>query len=265
MNRTLRTGVVFALSSVAVGMVLTVALWNNRAPVSAVGAIGGTDRPGESDVSLVRASEAITDRAYLPAVVQGSPEWNLLRNANLEGTYVQFANFRTAVVAPEWLPWWKPQGADDPAWKNRMPTYGPATGYLSRIHSGWNAQHLFTDYGTHVAGVYQRVHGVPPAGKLRFSIWGQAWAGTGDDPSRSVGGGPMHMRVGIDPSGGSDPFSTGIVWSAEQNPLDGWSLFVVEAWAQANEVTVYTWSAPDSPTKHNEVWWDDAALTLALP
>jgi len=69
MNRTLRTGVVFALSSVAVGMVLTVALWNNRAPVSAVGAIGGTDRPGESDVSLVRASEAITDRAYLPAVV----------------------------------------------------------------------------------------------------------------------------------------------------------------------------------------------------
>jgi len=75
----------------------------------------------------------------------------------------------------------------------------------------------------------------------------------------------MHMRVGIDPSGGSDPFSSEVVWSAEQNPLDGWSLFVVEAWAQGNEVTVYTWSAPDAPTKHNDVWWDDAALTIMLP
>jgi len=75
----------------------------------------------------------------------------------------------------------------------------------------------------------------------------------------------MHMRVGIDPSGASDPFSPGIVWSEGQNPLDRWSLFVVEAWAQGAEVTVYAWSAPESPTVHNEVWWDDAALTIVLP
>ena len=56
-----------------------------------------------------------------------------------------------------------------------------------------------------------------------------------------------------------------LFWSEGQNPLDRWSLFVVEAWAQGDEVTVYTWSAPESPTVHNEVWWDDAALTIVSP
>ena len=257
MNRTLRVSIVLVPGLLAAGLVLAGALGSNGAQVGDAGHAGGSD--------AVRGGDAITDRAYLPVSVQGSPQWNLLRNANLEGTYVQFSYFQTAVMAPEWRPWWVAQGADDPPWKNRMPIYEPAAGNSSRIHAGRNAQHLFTDRGAHQAGVYQRVQGVPPAGRLRFSIWGQAWAGNGDDPSRSVGGGPMHMRVGIDPSGASDPFSPGIVWSEEQNPLDRWSLFVVEAWAQEDEVTVYTWSAPESPTVHNEVWWDDAALTIVSP
>jgi len=255
MNRTLRTGVIVALGLLAVGVVLAGALWSNGVPM--IGAdhsggadrLGGAHRPGGSDAiiraadAIVRAGDAITDRAYLPALAQGSPEWNLLRNADLQGTYVQFSYFQTAVVAPQWLPWWKAQAAGDEAWKNRMPWFQAAAPYQNRIHSGGNAQQLYTQNGTHIAGVYQRVQGVPPVSQLRFSIWGQAWAGNGDDPSESVGGGPMHMRVGIDPSGESDPFSPDVVWSEEQNPLDRWSLFVVEAWAQGDEVTVYTGSA----------------------
>ena len=75
----------------------------------------------------------------------------------------------------------------------------------------------------------------------------------------------MRMRIGIDPTGGTNPWAGSIVWSEEQNPLDAWSLFSVEAVARANSVTVFTSSAPDYPSKHNNVYWDDASLTAVAP
>jgi hypothetical protein len=72
----------------------------------------------------------------------------------------------------------------------------------------------------------------------------------------------MRMKVGIDPTGGTNPWSGSIVWSGEQNPLDTWALLAVEAVAQGSSVTVYTYSAPPWPTKHNDVYWDDAALVV---
>jgi hypothetical protein len=194
-----------------------------------------------------------------------SNQANLLRNPDFEGSYAQFAHYRTAVIAPEWLPWWKPQGGGDEAWENRMPEYKPAAPYQQRIHSGGNAQQLFTYYGTHVGGIYQRVTGVPAGATVRFTIWGQAWAGDSDDSNQSEGGGPMRMKVGIDPTGGTDPWSGNIVWSGEQNPLDVWALFSVEAVARSDRVTVFTYSAPPWPTKHNDVYWDDATLVATTP
>ena len=186
---------------------------------------------------------------------------NLLTNAGFEGAFNQFANFRTAIMAEYWSPWWRPQAAGDPNWKSRMPEYKAAAPYSNRIHSGANAQQLFTFYGTHIGGIYQRAQGVTPGSRLRFTIWGQAWAGERDDPYKTESGGPMHMRIGIDPTGGTDPFSASIVWSEDKNPLDKWEPFAVEATARASRVTVYTWSAPEYPTKHNDAYWDDASLT----
>jgi hypothetical protein len=187
---------------------------------------------------------------------------NLLSNPSFEAAFSQFAHFRTAVMAADWSPWWKPQAADDEAWKNRMPEYKAAAPYENRIHSGANAQQLFTYHGTHIGGIFQRVSGVTPGARLRFAIWGQAWAGGRDDPYKSEGGGPMHMRIGIDPNGGTDPFSTSIVWSKDQNPLDKWEAFAVEATARASRVTVFTYSAPEYPSKHNDVYWDDASMIV---
>jgi hypothetical protein len=72
----------------------------------------------------------------------------------------------------------------------------------------------------------------------------------------------VHMRVGIDPNGSTNPWSAAIVWSGELNPLDTWQQFAVEATAKTNKVSVFTWSAPDYPTKHNDVYWDDASLVV---
>jgi hypothetical protein len=175
---------------------------------------------------------------------------------------LQFAHYKTAIVADKWQPWWKAQGGGDEAWENRMPEFKPAAPYAERIHSGGNAQQYFTFHGTHVGGIYQNKGGIAVGAKVRFTIWGQAWAGSGNDASKSEGGGPMHMRIGIDPTGGTDPWSGNIVWSPEQNPLDQWSFFSVEATARNSQVTVYTYSAPDYPTQHNDVYWDDASLTV---
>jgi hypothetical protein len=200
-----------------------------------------------------------------PEEAMPSTQANLLRNPGLEGSYVQFAHYQTAIMAPEWLPWWKAQGGDDEAWENRMPEFKPAAPYDARIHSGGNAQQLFTYHGTHVGGIYQRVSNIPVGSKVVFTIWGQAWAGSGDDADTSEGGGPMRMKVGIDPTGGTDPWSGNIVWSGEQNPLDTWSFFSIETVARSNQVTVFTHSAPPWPTKHNDVYWDDASLVATAP
>ena len=75
----------------------------------------------------------------------------------------------------------------------------------------------------------------------------------------------MRMKIGIDPTGGTDPWSGNIVWSGEQNPLDTWALLSVETVAKSNQVTVFTHSAPPWPTKHNDVYWDDASLVSTAP
>ena len=190
---------------------------------------------------------------------------NLLRNPDFEGTFVQFEWYQTAQMAPDWTPWWKGQAEGDEAWKNRMPEYKPASPHKDRIQSRGNAQQLFTYHGTHEAGIYQRVSNVPAGSKVRFTIWGQAWAGDGDDPDESKGGGPMRMKVGIDPTGGTNAWSSNIVWSGEANPLDTWQQLAVEATASGTAVTVFTFSAPPWPTKHNDVYWDNASLVAIAP
>jgi len=173
--------------------------------------------------------------------------------------------FKTAIVARDWTPWWIPQPAGVPAWQSRMPEYKAAAPYEYRVHSGKNAQQLFSFHGTHIGGIYQVVEGIQPGSKLRFTIWGHAWAGSSDNPRESVGGGPMHMTIGIDPTGGTSARSLRVIWSREQDPLDVWGQFEVEAVAIGSAVTVFTRSAPEYPTKHNDVYWDTASLTVIEP
>jgi len=207
---------------------------------------------------------AVTLVALPNSLLQAAPaaQENLLLNPDFEGAFLQFAQFGTAIVAEQWLPWWKAQTPGDELWQNRMPEFKPAAPYQNRIFTGQNAQQLFTFYGTHVGGLYQTVGGITPGSTVRFTIWGQAWSGDGDDPSYSLNPSPMHRRIGIDPNGGADPWSGSIVWSPEQDTFDAWSLFSVEATVNGSTATVFTWSSPDFPSKHNDVYWDAASLMV---
>lgn len=173
----------------------------------------------------------------------------------------QYSQCNTAQVPVNWIPWWISQTEEDPDWKNRMPEYKPAGApYLNRIHSGSAAAQYFTFHSTHTAGLLQVVE-VSANASLRFSIWGQAWS-SASDAEYSEFPTPVNMRIGIDPTGGTNPYSPAIVWSDYKQPYDSYQQFVVEAQAQGNQVTVFTISSPDEARKHNDIYWDNAELVV---
>ncbi|MGB3714052.1 MAG: hypothetical protein WA996_06445 [Candidatus Promineifilaceae bacterium] len=186
---------------------------------------------------------------------------NLLLNPSFEGQFVPYGAFVELNHAPPWIPWWK-DGEN-----NQRPEFKPAEIAVAanRVHSGNSAQQYFKSHGMFKAGLQQSVLSVPLGSHLQFSAHGQAWsceeASTCRDGS-SVNPSNMLMRVGIDPKGGTDPFSNEIKWSAYFNPLDQWQVACVEATSEAENVTVYLWASPDGPRQNQDVYWDDATLVI---
>jgi len=133
------------------------------------------------------------------------------------------------------------------------------------------AAKYFSFGGQHEAGYYQQVGGIEPGTALRFSAFMQTWScmpeaqwnvcPTGD---RSNNPSKMHTKIGIDPTGGSNPWSANVVWSPEIDAYDAWTYFQVEAVAQHITVTVFTYSWADWTDErfriHNDVYLDDATL-----
>jgi LysM repeat protein len=131
-----------------------------------------------------------------------------------------------------------------------------------------NSQQWGAQYAIFIAGVYQQVSGLQPGTRLRFSAHTQGFNcddnrgcfGPAGEYGKSYEPGDMRMRVGIDPTGGTNPFSPGIVWSGYTNPLDAFVLQSVEAVAAGDKVTVFVSAAPTFPELHTEVYVDDASL-----
>ena len=211
-------------------------------------------------------------------------DWDL-RDANGQRVYIMW---NTVQVPIGWTAWWYPPNTNHASadfyqnhpnncysdaaqscipWHN--PEYRDTKGTAgigpSRIHSGQNSQKYFTFWSVHEAGVMQTVN-VPPGSTLRFSAYMQAWSSNNDgkdsDPSSYLSSGQtsMHMKVGIDPTGGDDPWSPAIVWSPEHDAYDAFGYYEVRAVAQSDKVTVYTHSMPEQIRKHNDVYVDDAEL-----
>lgn len=199
---------------------------------------------------------------------------NLLVNPSFEGQYSGYVPetpqeagdcplgiCNTAQVPHGWKPWWIKERPTDV-----NPEYKPAE-FSERVRSGSRAAQYFSFWSTHKAGLRQTVT-VPENATVTFTVWGFAWMTELDGTNVSDGNATPNMRVGIDPTGGTNPYSPSVVWSGFQQPKDVYTLFSVETQAQGSQVTVFTFSAPDvnpaSPEygyKHNDIYWDDASLT----
>jgi LysM repeat protein len=204
--------------------------------------------------------------ASRPAVAQSG---NLLQNPGFEGEYSTYhpqtaqehadcpgGYCNTVQVPAGWRPWWAKEWDTDV-----NPEFKAATQpFANRIHSGDRAAQYFSFYRTHKAGFLQQAT-VPANATVQFTVWGQAWV-SNDDSGGSDHNAAINMRVGIDPTGGTNPYSGNVVWSGTLQPYDAYQQFSVQAQAQGSTVTVFTYSAPSFPVKHNDVYWDDAALVV---
>ena len=152
-----------------------------------------------------------------------------------------------------------PTGGGD--WPNFRPEYKPAAPWANRIQAGTNAQQYFTRFAVHSAGVYQQV--AVSGGQLSLSAWGQVWSSDGScqPPDASCNPTEMGLRVGIDPTGGLNPASPQVVWSAAANPVDAYQLLSVATAAAGPLATVYLQSNPRQPRSHNDVYWDSVSLS----
>jgi len=212
------------------------------------------------------------------------PGTNLLANPSFEGDYPVY--IMPAPGHPDCQTWsedqpnqycervkladdWDPYWLDTPrteVWMNIQPEYVPSLPHEQppRVRSGDKSQHYFSFWSTHEGGLYQQVSALEN-GRYCFSSWGQAWSARETLPgwlSDLNDNGELYQRVGIDPTGGTDWQSPNVVWGKMRMQYDEFGLFSVEAVAEADTITVFVWSKANIPVKHNDVYWDDATLTL---
>ncbi len=206
---------------------------------------------------------------------------NLLQNGDFEGGVWQetfTGQTFNEISAPEhWVVFWREGGVPlphDPQNPNgyrrpetrvirRVPPYLDPP----RILQGEQAWQCFTFYGIHDAGLYQRVEGIEPGTRLRAAAWTHAWSSNSDNPhqSETSGGGQWNFTqtVGLDPSGGTDPWAESVVWSEPRNVYDAYAqLPPVEVEAEAEAVTVFIRSVVMWPFKHCDCHWDDITLEV---
>ncbi len=202
---------------------------------------------------------------------------NLVRNAGFEGGWHwQGGDNYLGKIADEWVAWWQddasgksPTASD--FWKNQRPEYGLIGlqyNVPSQIHSGSQSLQYGKRYASHTAGAYQQISGITSGVKLRFSAWGFVY---GQDSDSSKTPGYVHMRVGIDPAGGTNVFSGNVIWGSEAHPVavnsgSSWTQLTVEAEAQNSTVTVFLYSSPDWPMNDALTsQWDDTSLVVTTP
>ena len=199
--------------------------------------------------------------------------------------------WETTQVPMGWSAWWRQpnNNFDDPNYFITWPAYcperkstpadciahhnpeyrdtlgGPQDTGPSRKVAGDNSQKYFTFYSIHEAGIYQVVSGVKPGDRLRFSVYMEGWSNGANDPFHSDFNQHMNFQVGIDPTGGNNPWSPTVIWTAPAESFDKFTLFSVEAVAKNNIVSVWTKSAPELALQHVDVYVDEASLNVVQP
>ncbi len=216
-------------------------------------------------------------RAAASPAAQAVCAGNMLQNADFEGgshkTEGQGTSLSSA-VGDGWVPWFVRGDARnnrEPEFKVEQVRIG---GDHNRVRSGSQSQKFFTTWGTHTAGLYQRVP-VKAGTPLTFSAHGMAYSGEADGwnpgkgtfTSDTVQPGNYRMMVGIDPSGAAPacmgcPPPASVVWSEPTMTTDQWVPQTVTARATGPAVTVYIKGAPEWAVKHNDSFWEDACLSV---
>ena len=217
---------------------------------------------------------------------------NLLENSGFEGNWWRKTHtgqeFGEIFVPEHWVAFWKqggpvPHDPDNPIGYGRpeMHVINREPPFLDplRIYEGNRGLKLFTFYRIHDAGVYQRVEGITPGTRLRGTGFAHAWSSSQDNPrvSDGVGEGPFFVRaidynqvdnvrnftfaIGIDPTGGTDPWASTVVWGEGAHIYNAHAQVPpVEVVAQGTAVTFFARSTVLWPFKHCDAYMDGMEL-----
>jgi LysM repeat protein len=192
------------------------------------------------------------------AIAQDSE--NLLTNPGFEENFTTQGGDQPRQVADGWTAWHVPATEDMPSFQNASPKYQPVAPDSSRIRTGSNAQLYFSFFETHEGGVYQQVSGLDDGAEYRFSIYAHIWSSTFEDVDVSEDPGDVALRVGIDPTGGTDGTSSDVVWSTPAIFYDTYRQYSVIASADGDTITVFVESTVGAPVQNSYVYLDDAVL-----
>lgn len=188
-------------------------------------------------------------------------EVNLLTNPGFEAPFQSHGGSPPREVAQGWTPWHTPKSEDMPSYQNAQPIYGPTAPDTPRIRSGSNAQKYYNDlWHTHDGGVYQNVEGITPGAELRFSVYVWVWSSGHENVDLSEEPGDVTVQVGIDPTGGTDPYSSNIVWSIAVSQYDAYRSYSIITTAADDTVTVFVRSQVELPVANTYLYLDDAVL-----
>ncbi len=195
--------------------------------------------------ALVLAICGVLLASMLPSVSVAAPvqQTNLIANAYFEG------GFAADGVGDNWLKW-VVSGA---------PEYKQITSSIDagRVYEGSSAQQMQGSNISYVAGLQQTVAGLTVGKTYRFTIYAHAWVNTGDNADASTG--TINLKVGIAP-GNTYAADPNINWSGTYTYTDTFGLLSVEAVATDTTATVFTHAATTDNYRHNDVYWDNAAV-----
>lgn len=170
---------------------------------------------------------------------------NILANSGLNDPYLDIPgrtwNSQAEKIASGWQPFYIAAGTYDSSnnakklhWMSSV-QFALSFGGIDYHIEGNRAQNMWSSYQFD-AGIYQQISGVTPGQGYGFDIpMVTYWRGPGYRDSD----GKMVKQVGIDPTGGTDPTSSNIIWSNPNDNDKAWVYMDVAATAQASTITVF--------------------------
>lgn len=170
---------------------------------------------------------------------------NLLVNSGLNDPYDNIPgrvwNGQNEQIASGWQPFYiasnthnGSSGATRLHWMSSA-QFGATFGGIDYHIEGNRAQNIWSAYKFD-AGVYQQLSGITPGQAYGFDIaMVTYWRGPGYFDSDGI----MVKQVGIDPTGGTDPTSSNIVWSDPDANDKAWVYMDVATTAQVTTITVF--------------------------
>lgn len=179
------------------------------------------------------------------------------------------------VLTPKhWVSWWE----DEPSSVlypmhapevRPIPNEGIYYSPVPRIRSGYYSIQMMRTWGRYRAGFFQVVENLVPGTHAYFSYHAHAWS-CGDDPPPALSCGDpyaFYFQAGIDPTGGTDPWSDTIVWRHKFYIYDAYDEVgpVQATVGQQGKVTVYILAHALYAVKFNDAYFDDAVLALRQP